>query len=141
MDSRPLKNRHFLTCTARLHPIWGPENVLGLDILGYRGFRGLPPGRVIYLGGKNLLLLKNPTFLKFWLFPCLHYFVNISANFNSIIEFLYIFQQPTEWAVKKCPQLILRMLQELRNGQKTITPFFWNTLYNKVIQWKISNRE
>ena len=68
--------------------------------------------------------------MVFWVFPCLHYFVNILANFNSIIKFLYIFPQPKEWAVRKCPQLILRMLQGLRNSQKTITPFFWNTLYD-----------
>ena len=67
--------------------------------------------------------------MVFWVFHCLHYFANISANFNSIIKFLYIFPQPTEWAVRKCPQIILRMLQGLRNSQKTITPFFWNTLY------------
>ena len=55
------------------------------------------------------------TFLAFWFFPCLHYFVNFSANFNSNIKCLYIFQQLWEWAVGKCPQLYFRMLQRLRN--------------------------
>ena len=55
---------------------------------------------------------------------CSHYFVNILAIFYSNIKFLYNFQQPTEWAVRKCHQPFLKMLQGLRNKQKMIKPFF-----------------
>ena len=84
-------------------------------------------------GKRKINSSQNSPLLSFRFFPCLHYFVNISANLNSIIKFLYTFQQPMEWAVRKCPQLFLRMLWGLRNGQKTIRTFFWNTLYKEQI--------
>ena len=61
--------------------------------------------------------------------PSLHYFVNISVHFYLNIKLLYIFQQSSEWAVGKCPQLYLRMLQRKRNEQKIIRTSFLNTLY------------
>ena len=78
---------------------------------------------------REIITSQNLAFLAFRFFPCLHYFVNIPAIFYSNIKFLYNFQQPTKWAVRKCHQPFLKMLQGLRNKQKTIKPFFWNTLY------------
>ena len=67
--------------------------------------------------------LKTPHFLLF----CISPFCTICKYFGqflSNIKFLYSFQQPTEWTVGKCSQLYLRMLQRLRNEQKTIRTFF-----------------
>ena len=81
---------------------------------------------------KRKISCQNLTFLTFWFIPFLHYFVNFSAKFYSNIKFLYIIQQPMEWAVAKCPQLYLRMLQRLRNEPKTIIFFFRGLLVKMV---------
>ena len=54
--------------------------------------------------------VTKPKIFELLISTHLQYSLNISANISSNFMILYIFQQPTDWAVEKWTGLILRVL-------------------------------